>query len=117
MKSESGDVGRPLTGWDKIHAVGICVLGVAAIAMVGNTLIEKVFPTAAVPAPQAAVPAPQAAGPKTVNVLSPYGLPPVQTIDGKAVSCAAPATYEDLAHAFVCVCKAPKHPPIGSGVI
>ena len=98
------------TVWDKIHAIGICVLGVAAVVMVGNTLIEKVFSTAALPAAQSAEP-------KTVNVLSPYGLPPVQTIDGKAVSCAAPATYEDLAQAFVCVCKAPKHPPIGSGVL
>ena len=110
MKSESEDKSCPVTVWDKIHAVGICVLGVAAIAMVGNTLIERVFPPAALPAPQSA-------GPKTVNVLSPYGLPPVQTVEGKPVSCAAPATYEDLAHAFVCVCKAPKHPPIGSGVL
>lgn len=107
-KSETGD--RPVTAWDKVHAVGIFILGIAAIVMVGGSLIDRIAPAT----PQ---PAQHPVAPKTVNVLSPYGLPPVQTIDGKAVSCAAPATYEDLAHAFVCVCKAPKHPPIGSGVL
>ena len=101
---------RPVTVWDKVHAVGIFVLGIAAIIMVGGPLIDRIAPAT----PQSTQ---QPVAPKTVNVLSPYGLPPVQSIDGKAVSCAAPATYEDLAHAFVCVCKAPKHPPIGSGGI
>lgn len=108
-KSETEN--RPATGWDKVHAVGIFILGIAAIVMVGSSLINRIVPA------RVAQTAQQPVAPKTVNVLSPYGLPPVQTIDGKAVSCAAPATYEDLAHAFVCVCKAPKHPPIGSGGI
>ena len=115
MKSSEEDgqksaVQRPVSVWDKVHAVGIFILGIAAVVMVGSSLIDRI-------APATPKPTQQPVAPKTVNVLSPYGLPPVQTIDGKSVSCAAPATYEDLAHAFVCVCKAPKHPPIGSGGI
>ena len=114
MKSSEEDgqksaVQRPVSVWDKVHAVGIFILGIAAVVMVGSSLIDRIAPVTP--------PAQQPVAPKTVNVLSPYGLPPVQTIEGKSVSCAAPATYEDLAHAFVCVCKAPKHPPIGSGVL
>ena len=101
---------RPVNSWDKVHAIGIFILGITAVVMVGSSLIDRIAPAT----PQ---PTQQPVAPKTVNVLLPYGLPPVQTIDGKAVSCAVPATYEDLAHAFVCVCKAPKHPPIGSGVL
>lgn len=101
---------RPVSGWDKVHAVGIFILGIAAVVMVGGPLIDRIAPAT----PQSTQ---QPVAPKTVNVLSPYGLPPVQTIEGKTVPCAAPATYEDLAHAFVCVCKAPRHPPIGNGVL
>ena len=112
MKNEKGEeTDRPVTGWDKIHALALCVLAVVGIVMFVGPYVERLF------AQKNGQPAPQPVAPKTVNVLSPYGLPPVQTIDGKAVACAAPATYEDLAHAFVCVCKAPKHPPIGSGGI
>ena len=64
---------RPTNSWDKVHAVGIFILGIAAIVMVGSSLIDRVAP--------ATPPAQQPVAPKTVNVLSPYGLPPVQTID------------------------------------
>ena len=109
--TEERNNNRPLTVWDKISAAGLFILGIAAIVMVGGPLIDRIFPS------KIECSAPQSVENKQVNVLSPYGLPPVQMIDGKPVACAAPATYEDLAHAFVCVCKAPKHPPMGSGVL
>ena len=92
---------KGVSAWDKVHAIGIFILGVAAIVMVGDPLIQRILP-AAQPAPQ------------PHQVISGYGLPPVQTIGGKTVSCAAPATYEDISRAFVCVCPAAKQPPIGT---
>lgn len=67
---------RPVNVWDKVHAVGIFILGIAAVVMVGSSLIDRI----ASAKPQ---PVQQPVAPKTVNVLSPYGLPPVQTIDGQ----------------------------------
>ena len=66
---------RPVSVWDKVHAVGIFILGIAVVVMVGSSLIDRIAPVTP--------PAQQPVAPKTVNVLSPYGLPPVQTIDGK----------------------------------
>lgn len=107
-KEKKEEANRPVTGWDKVHAAGIFILGIAAIAMFVRPYIQRLFPQSEVP------PAPQ----KVVQpqMISTYGLPPLQMIDGKPVACAAPATYEDIAHAFVCICDGPKRPPIGSGV-
>ena len=109
MENEkSEEMNRPVTGWDKIHALAMCVLAVVGIVIFVGPYIQRLIPQSEVP------PAPQ----KVVQpqMISTYGLPPLQMVDGKPVACAAPPTYEDLAHAFVCVCDGPKRPPIGSGV-
>lgn len=48
---------------------------------------------------------------------SDWGCAPAVDVGGKKVACALPATYEELAKAFVCVCPKAGTGPVGSGVL
>jgi len=46
-----------------------------------------------------------------------WGCAPVVDVGGEKVACALPATYEELAKAFVCVCPKAGRGPVGSGIL
>ena len=95
MKSGNSELAteeRPATGWDKVHALALCVLAVVGIVIFVGPYVERLFV--------------QGGGqsvPQQV-VVSPWGRPPVASSGGQQVVCAMPPTFEELSKAFVCVC-------------
>ena len=96
---------RPVTAWDKVHALALCVLAVLGIVIFVGPYVERLFVQGGGQGAQQPV------------LVSPWGRPPVAPHEGQQVVCAMPPTFEELSKAFVCVCPKAGVGPCGSGVL